>query len=74
MEAADKPLESQRLQRLAQPHAGSFVTALASRHDGFDTILKPRTFRTAGAVIFTARMFSTDDFKLVSNATACSFH
>ena len=47
MEAAGKPRESQRLQRLAQPHAGGFVTALPSRHDGYDTILKPRTFRTA---------------------------
>ena len=47
METAGKPRESQRLRRLAQPHAGGFVTALPSRHDGFDTILKPRTFRTA---------------------------
>ena len=47
MEKANKPREAQRLRRLAQPHAGGFVTALPSRHDGFDTIIKPRTFRTA---------------------------
>lgn len=46
-EASNQPREAQRLQRLAQPHAGNFVTALPSRHDGFDTILKPKTFRTA---------------------------
>ncbi len=47
METAGKLREAQRLQCLAQPHAGGFVTALPSRHDGHDTIIKPRTFRTA---------------------------
>lgn len=37
----------QRLRRSAQPHASGFITALPSHHDGFDTILKPKTFRTA---------------------------
>ncbi len=45
-EAAGKPRE-QRLRRCAQPHSGGFITALPSKHDGFDTILMPKTFRTA---------------------------
>ena len=37
----------QRLLRVAQPHAGGFVTAVPSEEDGKDTILRPRVFRTA---------------------------
>jgi hypothetical protein len=39
--------EAQRLMRVAQPHAGGFVTAVPSEDDGNDTVLRPRTFRTA---------------------------
>jgi hypothetical protein len=39
--------EAQRLKRCAQPHSGGFITAMPSRHDGADTIMKPKTFRTA---------------------------
>ena len=46
-EEAGKPREAQRLRRCAQPHSGGFITALPSKHDGFDTILMPKTFRTA---------------------------
>ena len=44
---AGKARDAQRLSRCAQPHSGGFITALPSKHDGFDTILKPKTFRTA---------------------------
>jgi hypothetical protein len=37
----------QRLLRVAQPHAGAFVTAVPSEEDGKDTILRPRLFRVA---------------------------
>ena len=39
--------DAQRLRRVAQPHASGFITALPSQHDGYDTVLKPKTFRTA---------------------------
>src|SRR6185437_6259406 len=41
--------EKQRLLRVAQPHAGAFVTAVPSDVDGFHTILRPRNFRVAVA-------------------------
>jgi hypothetical protein len=41
--------EAQRLRRIAQPHAGCFVTAVPSEEDGNDTILRPRNFRIAVA-------------------------
>jgi len=39
--------DAQRLRRCAQPHASGFITAMPSQHDGFDTVLRPKTFRTA---------------------------
>jgi hypothetical protein len=39
--------ERQRLLRVAQEHAGAFVTALPSDEDGRDTILSPRNFSIA---------------------------
>jgi hypothetical protein len=39
--------EAQRLRRVAQPHAGGFVTAVPSEEDGNDTVLRPRNFRVA---------------------------
>jgi hypothetical protein len=40
---------AQRLRRVAQPHAGGFITAVPSEEDGNDTVLRPRNFRTAVA-------------------------
>ena len=47
VDTAPDDREKQRLLRVAQPHAGSFVTAVPSNEDGNDTILRPRVFRTA---------------------------
>ena len=41
------PRDAQRLKRLDRPHANAWITALPSTEDGKDTILAPRTFRTA---------------------------
>ena len=41
--------EVQRLNRVAQPHAGAWITAVPSDEDGFQTILRPKNFRTAAA-------------------------
>src|SRR6185437_1564921 len=41
--------EAQRLHRVSQPHAGAWVTAVPSDEDGFQTILRPKNFRTAAA-------------------------
>ena len=41
------PREAQRLLRCAQPHAGGFVTAVPSKEDGNDAIMRPHLFRTA---------------------------
>jgi len=45
--SAPNDREVQRLRRLAQPHAGAFVTAVPSEEDGFQTIMRPRNFRVA---------------------------
>ena len=47
VDSAPDEREKQRLLRVAQPHAGGFVTATPSEEDGKDTILRPRIFRTA---------------------------
>jgi hypothetical protein len=47
VDTAPDDREKQRLLRVAQPHAGSFVTAVPSNEDGNDTLLRPRVFRTA---------------------------
>ena len=39
----------QRLLRVARPHAGYFITAVPSKEDGQDCLLKPRLFRIAVA-------------------------
>ena len=41
----NSPREKQRLNRLDNPHANAWVTAVPSSEDGFDTILSPRAFR-----------------------------
>ena len=47
VDTAPNDREKQRLLRVAQPHAGGFVTATPSDEDGKDTILRPRVFRIA---------------------------
>jgi hypothetical protein len=49
VDKAPNDREAQRLRRVAQPHAGSFITAVPSEEDGNDTILRPRNFRIAVA-------------------------
>jgi hypothetical protein len=41
--------ECKRLLRIAEPHAGAFVTALPSSVDGMDAVMKPQQYRTAVA-------------------------
>jgi hypothetical protein len=47
VDTAPDDREKQRLLRVAQPHAGAFVTAVPSEEDGKGTTLKPRIYRTA---------------------------
>jgi len=47
VDTAPDDREKQRLLRVAQPHAGAFVTAVPSEEDGKGTILKPRVYRVA---------------------------
>jgi len=47
VDSAPDDREKQRLLRIAQPHAGSFITAVPSNEDGNDAIMRPRVFRTA---------------------------
>jgi len=41
--------ERKRLERITEPHAGAWVTAVPSIDDGFDTVMQPQVFRTAAA-------------------------
>ena len=41
------PREKQRLSRVSQPHAGSWVTAVPSTIDGPDALIRPQAFRIA---------------------------
>ena len=45
--SSSSPRERQRLNRLNQPHAGSWVTALPSSIDGPEAIIRPTAFRIA---------------------------
>ena len=45
--SAPTPLDRQRLNRVSQPHAGAWVTAVPSSVDGPDTLIRPRAFRVA---------------------------
>ena len=45
--SAPTPRERQRLNRLNQPHAGSWVTAVPSSLDGPDALMRPMAFRVA---------------------------
>ena len=47
VDTAPDEREKQRLLRVAQPHAGAFVTAVPSEEDGKGTILRPRIYRIA---------------------------
>src|SRR4051794_27844988 len=47
VDSAPSEREKQRLLRVAQPHAGAFVTAVPSAGDGEDTVGRPRLFRGA---------------------------
>ena len=49
IERAPNEREVQRLHRVSQPHAGAWITAVPSDEDGFQTILRPKNFRTAAA-------------------------
>ena len=45
--SATSPRERQRLNRVSQPHAGAWVSAVPSSLDGPDTLLRPKAFRVA---------------------------
>jgi len=49
VEQAPTRREKKRLQRITEPHAGAWVTAVPSTEDGFGTVMKPQVFRTAAA-------------------------
>src|SRR5690348_4424246 len=45
--SSPSPREKQRLSRVSQPHASSWVTAVPSTVDGPDAIIRPMAFRVA---------------------------
>jgi hypothetical protein len=49
VERAASDRDKQRLRRIAEPHAGAFITAVPCADDGLDTVMKPQAFRTAVA-------------------------
>ena len=49
IETASDQRERQRLRRLTEPHAGSWITAVPSNEDGYDTVMAPKLFRVAVA-------------------------
>ena len=48
--------EKKRLERITEPHAGAWVTAVPSNDDGIDTVMKPQVFRTAVAYRLGAKV------------------
>ena len=54
--------ERKRLDRICQPHAGAFVTALPSTDDGMDTVMKPQLFRTAVAYRLGVRVVPDETY------------
>ena len=50
VETAPNQRERQRLRRLKCEHAGAWVCAVPSTHDGTDTVMRPRHFQIAVAV------------------------
>jgi len=42
--------ERQRLSRLQCEHAGAWISAVPSTHDGTDTVMRPRNFQVAVAL------------------------
>ena len=47
IEQAPNRREHQRLERLKCAHAGAWISAVPSTHDGVDTVMRPRNFRVA---------------------------
>ena len=47
IEQAPNRREHQRLERLKCAHAGAWISAVPSTHDGVDTVMQPRNFRVA---------------------------
>jgi len=58
--SSSSPRERQRLNRLNQPHAGSWVTALPSSIDGPEAIIRPTAFRIACRLRLGVPVFSVD--------------
>ena len=50
MVEAPNQRERRRLERLQCEHAGAWVCAVPSTHDGVDTVMRPRNFRVAVAM------------------------
>ena len=47
IEQAPNRREHQRLERLKCVHAGAWISAVPSTHDGVDTVMRPRNFQVA---------------------------
>jgi hypothetical protein len=60
VDTAPTEREKQRLLRVAQPHAGAFVTALPSQEEDKDTIMRPRIYRTAVAYRLGAKVLNNE--------------
>jgi len=50
LEQAPNKRERQRLERLKCAHAGAWISAVPSTHDGVDTVMRPRNFQVAIAM------------------------
>jgi len=50
IEQAPNKRERQRLERLKCAHAGAWISAVPSTHDGVDTVMRPRNFQVAIAM------------------------
>ena len=50
IEQAPNQRERQRLRRLKCDHAGAWLAAVPSTHDGMDTVMRPRNFQVAVSV------------------------
>src|SRR5947209_11926144 len=50
VEQAPNQWERRRLRRLKCDHAGAWLAAVPSTHDGMDTVMRPRNFQVAVSV------------------------
>ena len=60
VESASTRREKKRRARVAEPHAGAWVTAVPSTDDGRDTVMRPQVFRTAMAYRLGAKVVANE--------------